>query len=160
MKPTPFYPATGNENQFRTTFPLSYWCLLLAALLFASCKKDTVAPPPPDPSYHLDVSAATVQAPAAAGSSSDITISANASWKITLPAGVDWVDVSKAAGTGNDVIQVRTTKENTSGTRRTATLTVALDNGKAPARPITVEQDFSASSPLTLSWQNVLGGQW
>src|ERR1051325_7261577 len=120
----------------KRTITISSIAALIAAFVFISCHKkpDDVQP---EPSYHLNVSVTAVQSGPTA-SSTDVSIDANAEWKITIPAGTDWLEVSKASGTGNDNIQVKVTKENNTGTKRTAVITVALVNGKAAAKQINV----------------------
>lgn len=135
---------------------LIYLWLLLVVTLFFSCKGEKI-PPPPDPTYHLNVSPASIQTPAQ-GSTTNVSIEANAAWNVTLPTGTDWLEVSKTAGDGNDAIQVKVIKENTSAVKRTTAVTIALVNGKAPAKTITVEQDFTVAHPVTVAWKKVLGG--
>jgi hypothetical protein len=153
MKPNVLYKAKG-----RALFTLSFLSLS-SLLILSSCKKDTPDPvPEPGTSYHLEVSTATIQSPPGAGTSTAVTIEANAPWTVTVPANIDWIEVNKASGNGDDAIQVKVTKENTSGSARTATLTVALVNGKAPAKSITIAQDFTVSTPVNIAWKKVLGG--
>jgi hypothetical protein len=157
MKKNAFYTSTQISNR-RTIF-FSAIGLLLATFLFVSCKKEKTDPDPqPETTYHLNVSTASVQSPASAGSNTNVSIEANAAWKVTLPAGVDWLQVDKTSGNGNDAIQVKVTKDNSSGAKRTAKITVALVNGKAPSKEITVEQDFIVLNPVTVSWKKMLGG--
>jgi len=158
MKQILSFDARGKVDYRKTTFPYSFFGLLIAALVLISCKKSNEDPPPQDPSYHLNLSTAIVQSAASAGSSTKVSIDANAEWKITLPAETDWVEVNKTSGANNDSIQVKVTKENNTGTKRTATITVALVNGKAPTKQITVEQDFLAADPVSIAWKKVLGG--
>ncbi|HYC27168.1 MAG TPA: BACON domain-containing protein, partial [Chitinophagaceae bacterium] len=123
-----------------------------------ACKKEKPKPQP-EGSYYLRTSVATVNVPAAAGTVSTVGIEANSEWKVTLPAtGTDWLQVNKTTGTGNDNLQVTITKENTSGAKRTATITVALSNGKADAKQVVVEQDFAPTVNVTIDWKKVLGG--
>ena len=132
---------------------------LLIVLSWTSCGKDPIEPTPqPDPTYHLNVSKSAIQSPATAGATTSVSIDANADWKLTIPAGIDWIEVNKTAGTGNDAIQVKVSKENNTGAKRTATITVALVNGKAPSKEISVEQDFTVLNPVTIAWKKVLGG--
>lgn len=152
MKQKLFYTA-GRKKTANLFFLFS---LLVAPLIFISCKKDPVPSAPPL-SYHLNVSVTKVEAPAA-GVTSNVNIEANSSWKITLPVGADWVMVNKATGNGNDNIQVKVTKENTTGVKRTATITVELENGKAPAKQISVEQDFTVLATVAIAWKKLLGG--
>lgn len=149
-------PVAKEKSKILNTVLL--FSLLTAVIFIASCKKPNDETPQPEPSYHLNLSATTVQSPASAGNSTNISIDANAEWKITLPAGVDWIEVNKTSGSGNDAIQVKITKENNTGTKRTAIITVALVNGKVPSKQISVEQDFIVSNPVTIAWKKVLGG--
>jgi hypothetical protein len=132
--------------------------LLVTALLFVSCKKSPVDVTPPEQTYHLNLSQSTIQAPSAAGSATTINIDANTEWTVTIPTGVDWLEVNKNSGTGNDVIQVKVSKENTTAAKRTAAITVSLLNGKAPSKQISVEQDFLALATLTVDWKKIYGG--
>jgi hypothetical protein len=151
--------STAKEKGHLTAFRFSLVSLLTATLLFVSCKKgSTIDPiPTPDPSYHLNVSTSSIESPAT-GTSSDVSIEANAAWKVVLPAGVDWLEVNKSAGDGNDAIKVKVTKENSTGAKRTAKITVSLVNGKAPSKEITVQQDFVVLTPVTVEWKKMLGG--
>jgi hypothetical protein len=153
MKPNVLYNVKGKVL-------LSFSFLSLSALLvLSSCKKETPDPAPqPDPSYHLNVSTLAIQSPAAAGNSTAVHIEANAPWTVTVPANINWVEVSKSSGNSDDEIHVKIIKENTTGTVRTAAISVALVNGKAPAKTITVAQDFSVSTPVNIAWKKVLGG--
>lgn len=158
MKQIVLNTAKRKDNSAGAIFSFSFLSLLLAALIFVSCKKEKISLPQPEPSYHLNLSLSSIQSPASAGSSTSVSIEANAAWKATLPAGVDWLEINKANGKGNDAIQVKVTKENNTGAKRTATITVALVNGKAPSKNISVEQDFVIANPLTINWKKVLGG--
>jgi len=159
MKQVELSIANQNGSQAIRVFSIPVLSLLVSLLFLASCKKDPVDPKPqPETTYHLSVSQSSIQSPANAGTATNISIDANADWKVTIPAGIDWIEVNKAAGTGNDAIQVKLSKENTTGAKRTTILTVSLINGKAPAREISIEQDFTVLSSVTLAWQKVLGG--
>ncbi|HYF32940.1 MAG TPA: BACON domain-containing protein [Chitinophagaceae bacterium] len=129
--------------------------LLAVALLFNACKKTK---PQAGPSFHLKLSVSTLDVPAGAGTVSTVGIEANSEWKITLPAGADWLQVNKANGTGNDNVQVTITKENNSGAARTATVTVSLVNGKADPQQLVVKQEVSTVPAITIDWKKVLGG--
>lgn len=74
--------------------------VLLAALFFLACKKTKDEPTPPEQTYHLNVSTLLIQAPAP-GDTTQLTIDANAEWKVMIPAGIDWLAVSKTTGTGD-----------------------------------------------------------
>jgi hypothetical protein len=152
------FTATGKKNYTGSFFSLSFFCLLIIAFSFISCKKTSVEKPQPEPSYHLNLSTTSIQSPGASGNASTVSVEANAEWKVTIPAGIDWMEVNKTGGNGNDAIQIRIIKENTSNAKRTATITVALVNGKAPSKNISVEQDFIATTPITLDWKKVFGG--
>jgi hypothetical protein len=157
MKQFELNSAKEKTNIMFTKFLLPFNALLFSVLLLTSCKKDPVSPTP-DPTYHLNVSQSTIQSPANAGAATNISIDANTDWKITIPAGIDWIEVTKTAGTGNDAIQVKVSKENNTGSKRTATITVSLINGKAPSKEISVEQDFVVLSSVTVAWKKMLGG--
>ena len=148
------------ENLIPNIFSFPLLALLTALLLLVSCKKekDDPAPPPPDPTYHLEVSLASIQSPASAGTNTNVNIDANADWRASLPAGTDWIELNKTSGTGSDAISVKVSKDNNSGAKRSAKVTVALVNGKAPSKEITVEQDFVVLNPVTVTWKKMLGG--
>ena len=93
-----------------------FYGLLIAALVFISCKKPNDNPQP-EPTFHLNVSTALIQA-GSAPSNVDVTIDANSDWTIAIPAGINWLEVSKAAGNGDDVVQVKITKENNTGVKK------------------------------------------
>jgi hypothetical protein len=151
-------PGKQAKSKWPAIFSSTIFSLLIAVLFLASCKKTKdETPPPTESSYHLNLTTALVQSPAAAGTSTDVSVDANAEWKVTLPA-VDWIEIDKTSGTGNDVIKVKVSKENNSGAKRTVTITVALVNGKAPSKQITVEQDFMVLNPVTVDWKKTLGG--
>lgn len=133
------------------------FAVLCGALLAASCKKTKEEAPPPEPTYHLQLSKDLIQAPAP-GDTTTVDIDANAEWKVTIPAGTDWLAVSNTSGTGDAQLEVRINKVNNTGARRTATITVALVNGKAPAKQITVEQEFEVVNTITLDWKKLYGG--
>jgi hypothetical protein len=160
MKQAKLYNAREKNNYPDKIFSFSFFSLLIAVLFLASCKKpkDEVPQAQPEPTFHLSVSATSIQAPASAGTNTNVSVEANADWKVTLPAGVDWIEVNKTSGTGNEAIQVKVSKDNSTGVKRNATITVALINGKAPAKQITVEQDFLTVNPVTVDWKKVLGG--
>src|SRR5262249_12971290 len=129
MKQNLSYDVKGRVHYRKTFLPFSFSGLLIAVLVFISCKKtEEEAPRPPGPSYHLNVSTAIVQSAPSAGGSTRVSIDANAEWRITLPSGADWMEVDKTSGTGNDSLHVKVTKENNTGAKRTAVLTVALVN--------------------------------
>src|SRR5215203_5183962 len=136
----------------------SFFTLLLALLAFSSCKKDKDSTTPAEQHYHLNLSTSMVQAAAAAGTAIAVSIEANTSWKVSIPSGIDWLTVNKNSGANNDQIQLSITKDNTTGAKRTAVIVVSLDNGKAPAKELTVEQDFVVTNPVLVDWKKVLGG--
>jgi hypothetical protein len=129
--------------------------LLVMSLGFVSCKKDK-PDPQPQPTYHLNVTPSTVLSPAAA-TATNVTIEANSAWTITIPAGIDWIELNKTSGTANEVIQVKT-KENSTATVRTTVLTVSMVNGKVAAKSISVEQLAGAQTNFNLMWKKVIGG--
>jgi hypothetical protein len=153
-------PITKKNNRsMNNLLSLPLLTLLVTTLLFASCKKSPAdVPPPSEQTYHLDVSQSAIQAPSGAGTATTINIDANSQWTVTIPTGVDWLEVNKTSGTGSDAIQVKVSKENTSTAKRSATLTVSLVNGKAPSKQIAVEQDFLALATLTVDWKKIYGG--
>lgn len=101
---------------------------LAAIVSLCSCKKEDVDP-------ELSVSPTTVSF-AAAGSTSEITLTCNNSWSISNAAS-DWLQLSQASGNGSVTIQL-TTVPNATGSTRSGILTVSSENGQA--RRITVSQ--------------------
>ena len=159
MKQFELNSAKEKKNIVLTKLFIPFNSLLFSVLFLTSCGKDPVTPTPqPDPNYHLNVSQSTIQSPANAGAATNISIDANADWKVTVPAGIDWIEVNKTSGTGNDAIQVKVSKENSTGSKRTGSINVSLVNGKAPSKEISVEQDFTVLSSVTVAWKKVLGG--
>jgi len=140
-------------------FSLTFFTLLVATLFITSCSKPAdITPSPTETNYHLNVSQSVIQTPSTAGTITSISIDANAEWKVMLPTGIDWLEVNKTSGTGNDVIQIKVNRENATGNKRTAAITVALVNGKAPSKEISVEQDFVILNSVSVAWKKVLGG--
>jgi hypothetical protein len=104
------FTATGKKNYTGSFFSLSFFCLLIIAFSFISCKKTSVEKPQPEPSYHLNLSTTSIQSPGASGNASTVSVEANAEWKVTIPAGIDWIEVNKTGGNGNYEIQIRIIK--------------------------------------------------
>jgi hypothetical protein len=151
--------AKEKNTSLKHILSLPVLAFLATVLFLASCKKSpTDTPTPGEQTFHLNVSQLNIQAPSAAGSATTINIDANAQWTVAIPSGVDWVEVNKTSGTGNDAIQVKVSKENITTAKRTATITVSLVNGKAPSREISVEQDFLSLTTLTVDWKKIYGG--
>lgn len=157
MKSISFLPSGRMDKPIRGVFPLYLFSLLMITLSFASCKKDK-PDPQPETTYHLNLTPPTVQSPATAGSTTNVTIEANSPWTVTIPAGIDWIELNKTTGNGNDAIQVKISKENTTATERSAVLTVTLNNGKAPAKNITVQQEAATQTNVGVVWKKVIGG--
>ena len=159
MKQFELNSAKEKTNIVLSKLFLPFNALLFSVLFLASCKKDSVpTTPQPETTYHLIVSQSIIQSAANAGTATNISIEANADWKVTVAAGIDWIEVNKTSGTGNDAIQVKVSKENNTGSKRTASITVSLVNGNAPSKEISVEQDFTVLSSVTVGWKKVLGG--
>lgn len=160
MKQALSYDERENLKYNKKGFLSSFFRLLFAVIVLISCKKTKEELPQPEPSYHLNVSTTLVQSAASAGGSTNVSIDANAEWKITVPPGTDWVEVNKTSGTGNDSVQVKIIKENNTGIKRTTKITVSLANGKAQPKEISVEQDFQVvpGTDVTIAWKKVLGG--
>ncbi|MGZ4011679.1 MAG: hypothetical protein ACXVLF_12050 [Flavisolibacter sp.] len=159
MKRIELYTAKKKNKRSKHIFPFVLFSFLALALTFASCKKTTDDNTTPvEQTYHLNVSQSTIQAPSSAGTATNVTIDANADWTVTMPTGVDWLEVNKTSGTGNDAIQVKLSKENTTASKRTTVITVALVNGKAPSKQISIEQDFVVLASLSIDWKKLFGG--
>ena len=131
--------------------------VLAASVLVVACKK-TKPTPQPEPAHHLKVSSSTLNVAAPTGSTATVNIEASSEWKVTIPAGIDWLQVNKTTGTGNDNLQFTATKENTTGVKKMTTVTVSLVNGKADPKQVVIEQDFTAAAGITIDWKKLLGG--
>lgn len=130
------------------------WVIVIAVIILASCKKTD---PTPEPSFHLNLSTNKVESPATTGGTYKVGIQANAPWKVTMPAGTNWIELNKTSGTGNDSIQVKIIQANNSPTKRSVVINVTLDNGKA-SKEFTVEQDFTVAPTLNVQWKKLFGG--
>ena len=121
MKQMKLYNVKEN-NYLNNILSFPFLSLLIAVLLLASCKKtkDDVPQPQPETAYHLNVSTTSVQSPSSSGGNTSVSIDANAEWKVSLPAGTNWIELNKTSGTGNDDVQIKITKENTTGAKRGA----------------------------------------
>lgn len=104
---------------------------LVIVILFLSCKKkDNVEP-------ELSVTPATINFPAEGGTV-DLSLTCNAKWNISNPAG-GWLQISEASGnSGSTTIHVTTLSQNGTGSVRSAVLVVNAENGQA--RRVTVTQ--------------------
>lgn len=76
-----------------------------------------------------------------------VTVTANDSWTVSIPAEATWVHSDKMSGNGDGVINI-TVDVNPRADARTATVTVATKGGVS--KTIAISQD-SAESSLTLS---------
>lgn len=76
-----------------------------------------------------------------------VTVTANDSWTVSIPAGATWVHSDKMSGDGNDKINI-TVDVNPRANARTATVTVTTKGGVS--KTIAISQD-SADSSLSLS---------
>lgn len=76
-----------------------------------------------------------------------VTVTANDSWTVSIPAEATWVRSDKMSGDGNDEIDI-TVDVNARAAARNATVTVTTSGGVS--KTITITQDAAASS-LTLS---------
>ncbi|SKC63724.1 cellulase family glycosylhydrolase [Ohtaekwangia koreensis] len=106
--------------------------MLLAVVFISGCKEDDEAPV-------LSVSGPDIEIPAGGGAPrisiselggiSEVTISCNAKWRISNSAA--WLGMSQASGeSGTHTVELNA-ESNTTGTTRTATLTVSSDNGQS-----------------------------
>lgn len=129
---------------------------LLSILVFAACKKDKKTLPPA-PGFYLRVNPAELVA-GNPGTENTFSIEANSAWTLSLPAGTDWIQADKVTGNGDANVKLLVTKENNTGQKRTVMLTVVLDNGKADAKQVRVEQDAVAVQPVSIDWKKTLGG--
>ena len=103
---------------------------LIAALYFTACKKkETPAP-------ELTVSPLQITFPSGGGSA-DVSINGNAKWNISNPAS-SWLELSQTGGNSGNVSIKLTASLNTTGSSRSAILSVNSDNGQA--RRISVSQ--------------------
>lgn len=76
-----------------------------------------------------------------------VTVTANDSWTVSIPAEATWVHSDKMSGDGNDKINI-TVDVNARADARNATVTVTTKGGVS--KTITITQD-AADSSLTLS---------
>lgn len=76
-----------------------------------------------------------------------VTVTANDSWTVSIPAEATWVHSDKMSGDGNGEINI-TVDVNPRADARTATVTVTTKGGATKA--LTITQD-AADSSLTLS---------
>lgn len=76
-----------------------------------------------------------------------VTVTANDSWTVSIPAEATWVHSDKMSGDGNGEINI-TVDVNSRADARTATVTVATKGGVS--KTIAISQD-SAESSLSLT---------
>lgn len=76
-----------------------------------------------------------------------VTVTANDSWTVSIPAEATWVHSDEMSGDGNGEINI-TVDENARADARTAMVTVSTKGGAS--KTITITQD-AAESSLTLS---------
>lgn len=76
-----------------------------------------------------------------------VTVTANDSWTVSIPAEATWVHSDKMSGDGNDEINI-TVDVNPRADARTVTVTVTTKGGAS--KTIAISQD-AAESSLTLS---------
>lgn len=76
-----------------------------------------------------------------------VTVTANDSWTVSIPAEASWVHSDKVSGDGNGEINI-TVDVNPRADARTATVTVSTKGGVS--KTIAISQD-SAESSLSLS---------
>src|SRR6476661_11166142 len=88
-------------------------CILF--ILLESCMKKIV---PPDPKT-VAVDKETSSLKGEPDSKDTIYITSNDQWVVNIPSGVDWLSVQPAAGDGDGMIIIATTKQNNSPTRKT-----------------------------------------
>jgi hypothetical protein len=132
---------------------LAYF-ILLQAVIF-SCKK----PSSPAPDHYVRFASGAAQVSPVAGPQQTVAIESNSNWKITLPTGgVDWFELDKTTGQGNDNIKIKAIKDNNTGAKRTAVVSASLTNGQGTAAQLTIEQDAAPNSNLTILWKKVFGG--
>jgi endoglucanase len=96
--------------------------ILLTVVFISGCKEDDAKP-------ELLVSISELTIPAE-GIKVDITISCNEKWRISNPAAA-WVGISQASGDRGTYTLELNAGANTTGSTRTAILTVSADNGQA-----------------------------
>ncbi|SKC63716.1 cellulase family glycosylhydrolase [Ohtaekwangia koreensis] len=106
--------------------------MLLAVVFISGCKEDDETP-------ILSVSGSDIVVPDGGGTpqisiselggTSEITISCNEKWRISNSAA--WLEISQASGeSGTHTVELNA-EANTTGSKRTATLTVSSDNGQS-----------------------------
>ncbi len=77
-----------------------------------------------------------------------VTVTANDSWTVSIPAEATWVHSNKMSGDGNDEIDI-TVDVNARADARNTTVTVTTRGGVS--KTITITQDAADSKSLTLS---------
>jgi aryl-phospho-beta-D-glucosidase BglC (GH1 family) len=131
-----------NTGKMKITRRTKIMGLLIAVLLFASCKKknDAVAP-------QLSASPSEIILPAQGGTA-DLTINGNANW--TISNGALWLQLSNTSGSsGSSTIQLTATSNET-GASRSTILFVNSSNGQARrvtvSQPATIYPSYNTSS--------------
>lgn len=147
-----------NTRNVFSSIAKPFWLLLPTLILvFSSCKKDKTETPAPG--LHQLILAAPATQLGDAGAELQVSVTASSAWTITIPAGVDWLTLSKTTGNGNDNIIVKATKTNNTGTNRSVVLTASLNNGKITNQQLTISQTAAAPvAQVNLVWAKILGG--
>jgi hypothetical protein len=109
-----------------------FFLMLSMGLVIMSChKKDSDAPP------FLNFNVTTLSLAPVPGATADLVVQSNIDWQVSVPAGTDWLQLSKASGHGNDTIHVTVIKDNQNAAARSVVVTGSGGNLTAQA---TIEQ--------------------
>lgn len=113
-----------------------FFLMLSMGLVIMSChKKDSDAPP------FLNFNVSTLSLAPVPGATADLVVESNIDWQISVAAGIDWLQLSKASGHGNDTIHVTVIKDNQNASARSAVVTaVPANSGSNLTAQATVEQ--------------------
>lgn len=144
-------------KQAVTPLPLLFFILLSS--VFLSCKKEKPpVPPPPPPSFYLRATPTSLQLSGNASQQVAVGVEANSEWSVAVPQGADWIVLDKTSSANNDSIKIKTRSDNVTGVKRTATITISLNNGKATPVQVVVEQAPLVREAVNIVWSKMLGG--
>jgi hypothetical protein len=113
-----------------------FFLMLSMGLVIMSChKKDSDAP------SFLNFNVTTLSLAPVPGATADLVVESNIDWQVSVAAGIDWLQLSKTSGHGNDTIHVTVIKDNQDAAARSAAVTaVPVNSGINLQAQATVEQ--------------------
>src|SRR4051794_24305147 len=112
-----------------------FFLMLSMGLVIMSChKKDNDAP------SFLNFNVTTLSLPPVVGASADLIVGSNIDWQVSVTAGVDWLQLSKTSGHGNDTIHVTVIKDQNAAARSAAVTAVPVNSGINLQAQATIEQ--------------------